>query len=63
MLISDPADATVNELGPYDGGPRVILRKVERQSLLGATLAILEGSVSGWWLCAGRFWAALELHC
>ena len=31
LFVSYPVDATVNELGPYDGWPRVVLRKVERQ--------------------------------
>ena len=31
LFVSYPVDATVKELGPYDGWPRVVLRKVERQ--------------------------------
>src|SRR5262245_1923718 len=31
LLVSFPIDASVRELGPYDGWPRVVLRKLERQ--------------------------------
>lgn len=31
LFVSYPTDANVKELGPYEGWPRVILRKVERQ--------------------------------
>jgi hypothetical protein len=31
LLISYPNDASVKQLGPYDGWPRVILRKTERE--------------------------------
>jgi hypothetical protein len=30
LFVSYPTDASVKELGPYEGWPRVILRKVER---------------------------------
>ena len=31
LFVSYPTEASVKELGPYEGWPRVILRKVERQ--------------------------------
>ena len=31
LFVSYPIEARIKELGPYDGWPRVVLRKVERQ--------------------------------